>query len=114
MHAPNYAWSPLHVTSEPIRVTPRERNVFPFSAPEVDEDDNPITLIAPGATVTVLDLTTGEELTGRASLESYAGRTAWVRVEALERGESVEVAVLLHRSDQGREQEMKLAVECGL
>lgn len=110
MYPPLYAYSPLYVTTEPVPLTDRDVEVYPFSAPEEDEDGNPITLVAPGASLEVVSLTTGAAVTGKASLVSYAGRTAWIRVENVQKGEMIQVGVLLHRSDLGRRREMLLAV----
>lgn len=113
MYPPLYRKTALHVTAEPVPLGDRDSEVFAFSAPAVDENDDPITLVDPGATLEVIDLTTGEAVAGRATLVTFEGRTAYVRVENLERGEFLEIGVLLHRSDgPGRKRESLLAVEC--
>jgi hypothetical protein len=112
MYPPLYKKTVLHVTAEPVPMTDRDVEVFPFSARAVDEDGNPITLVNPGASLEVRNLTTGAAVTGKATLVSYSGRTAWIRVQGLTLGEFLEIGVLLHRSDQGRKKESLLAVTC--
>lgn len=120
MYPSNYKKTSRHLTDEPYQMTDRDEEFFAVTLDALEWDGTPseTDLQAPWAELEVRDLTTGQPVTGVATVAGHEERTVYVKVvgSTLTVGQFVEVGILLVRDDgvggDPRKRESLLAVEC--